>query len=650
MSLQQGAGQLAGSTERQNYADTGPQYDAVLQVSEGEASVTVPGGRFLLQADFSRAGSDLLLTGPDGTQVLVQGYFDTLEPLALTADDGALLPADLVKTLTGSQTPGQYAQADGAIGQTPIGRVTEASGDAVVTRVDGLQESVSLGAPVFQGDVLETGGGAAIAITFVDETVFSLGEDGRMVLDELIYDPSTQEGFSTVSVLDGIFVFVSGEIAANNPDEMLVRTPVATIGVRGTIVGGQSAQEGELNTVVLLPDAQGGSSGAITYQTPAMATDDIDPVVISQAYRAVSVTSVFDSPTQFEISPNDVSVFLAQMVQSLPDTPIVQQIQGTIDGIDAGDLVVADFLASITTSAGVDEAYQFGLGDAVYDPEFSGDFSFTGTLADLFGNGFSDQNSQNTVLSANDEDPISSAPPPKPEPTETVTPDDSFNDEPDIVLALLDPDDPEGGVLDAGLFERDPDEGLFFDDVAPTQFLFNAGGTGTPPPFGQGGKGGVVFGTPDDDTLFGTAGAEEFIPQTGVDVLTGLGGSDRFVIQSVGEGTVLADGVVGGSAFNTITDFGADDTIVLDSINFGFAEFEGGLPVGSFAVVADYDGTNSGIGAGQPHVVFDLNANTVYADTDSGTNGYTALFNVQPGATVGAENISIEAVADIGLA
>ena len=48
-------------------------------------------------------------------------------------------------------------------------------------------------------------------------------------------------------------VFVSGEIAANNPDEMLVRTPVATIGVRGTKVGGMAAQEGELNSVVLFP-------------------------------------------------------------------------------------------------------------------------------------------------------------------------------------------------------------------------------------------------------------------------------------------------------------------------------------------------------------------------------------------------------------
>ena len=42
-----------------------------------------------------------------------------------------------------------------------------------------------------------------------------------MVLDELIFDPTSLEGSSSFSVIQGVYVFVSGEIAANNPDKMM---------------------------------------------------------------------------------------------------------------------------------------------------------------------------------------------------------------------------------------------------------------------------------------------------------------------------------------------------------------------------------------------------------------------------------------------
>ena len=348
MSLDHGSTRDGAPTGTESDPASSRQYDLVLQASTTDGSaIVVPGGKFLLQADFVRLGPDLLLVGSDGTQVLIQGYFEAAEPAALMTEGGALLPPDLVATLTRSETPGQYAQAGEGVASQPIGLVTEATGEITVTRVDGSREVLTIDSEVFQGDVLETGGGAALAITFIDETVFSLGEDARMVLDELIFDPSTGEGFSTVSVLEGVFVFVSGEIAANNPDEMAVRTPVATIGVRGTNVGGNGAAEGELNSVVLLP-----GGGAITYQTPSMALDGIDPIVITEAYGAASVSSVFDSPTQFEMSPDDVASFLAQLTQTLPDTQILQQIQTTIQ---AAALAAQETADSQTTATGADD-------------------------------------------------------------------------------------------------------------------------------------------------------------------------------------------------------------------------------------------------------------------------------------------------------
>ena len=261
--------------------------------AQGSAEIIVPGGDMLLHADFTRVGADLLITAPDGTQFVIVEYFSATTQADLITEGGAMLPFDLVSALAGPASPGQYAQSEDGIEQVPIGRVGESVGEVTATRVDGTTVTLGKDSSVFQGDILETGAGAAIAVVFIDETEFSLGEEGRMVLDELIFDPTSLEGSSSFSLVQGVFVFVSGEIAANNPDEMIVRTPVATLGIRGTKVGGRAAAEGEVNTVTMMPEGegQGEVTGSITVSTQTSS------VVLDTAYQTTAVSSVFDSPS-----------------------------------------------------------------------------------------------------------------------------------------------------------------------------------------------------------------------------------------------------------------------------------------------------------------------------------------------------------------
>ena len=79
-----------------------------------------------------------------------------------------------------------------------------------------------------------------------------------MVLDELIYDPSTGNGSMAVDMVEGAFSFISGEIAKTGEDAMTIKTPVATIGIRGTTVAGKAALEGNENSFTLLQDTDGG--------------------------------------------------------------------------------------------------------------------------------------------------------------------------------------------------------------------------------------------------------------------------------------------------------------------------------------------------------------------------------------------------------
>jgi hypothetical protein len=240
----------------------------VLDAVPGEALV-VPGGAWLLRATFVHEGADLRLVGEDGTEVVVRDYFSLDTPPDLRTEGGSQISADLAMRLAGPQAPGQFAQVfgDGSFGETafdvaqavsePIGQVETASGSITAVRVDGTQVTLGEGDTLFQGDVIETGAGAALGIVFVDDTTFAMGSDGRAVMDEFVFNADTGDGSFSMSLVQGAFTFVSGQIAKSGPDAMLVRTPVATIGVRGTHPIFGAAAEGEENTYSLLPTPNG---------------------------------------------------------------------------------------------------------------------------------------------------------------------------------------------------------------------------------------------------------------------------------------------------------------------------------------------------------------------------------------------------------
>ena len=188
--------------------------------------------------------------------------------------------------------PGEYAQdaeADGQASLQPIGTVETIQGTVRVVRVDGTTVTLEEGDQLFQGDVIATDSGSAINLVFVDGTEFAMDEDGRMVLDELIYDPATGDGSSVFSVIEGGFSFVSGEIANSGPDAMVIQTTVATVGIRGTQVALKAAAAGGELVVVLLEEE--GETGEI------IVFNDQGSAVLNLANQVTVVTSATIAPS-----------------------------------------------------------------------------------------------------------------------------------------------------------------------------------------------------------------------------------------------------------------------------------------------------------------------------------------------------------------
>jgi len=220
-------------------------------------TVMLPSGQFASDAQYTKHGGDLHLTGPDGTTVIVRDYYLAEPAPDLTTPEGGRVTAELVNSFTPPEAAGQYAQAEpvqfaAAQNAEPVGQATSTVGEVYVVRTNGVREKIGSGDSIYQGDVVETADGGAVNILFIDKTTFALGEDARLAVDELVYDPNTHHGSSTFSILKGMFVFSSGEIAKIDPTDMTVKTTVATIGIRGTKVAGEVKPAGEDSQFTIL--------------------------------------------------------------------------------------------------------------------------------------------------------------------------------------------------------------------------------------------------------------------------------------------------------------------------------------------------------------------------------------------------------------
>jgi len=120
-----------------------------------------------------------------------------------------------------------------ALAQEPIGQLKTASGSVTVTH-GGAAKAAAAGDHVFQTDVVTTGADGAVGITFIDNSMMSLGPDSELSLDQFQFNVTTHEGSFDSFLHKGTMAVTSGQIVQQQPEAMKVRTPTTLLGVRGT--------------------------------------------------------------------------------------------------------------------------------------------------------------------------------------------------------------------------------------------------------------------------------------------------------------------------------------------------------------------------------------------------------------------------------
>jgi hypothetical protein len=141
---------------------------------------------------------------------------------------------------------------------------------------------------------------AKLELTFDDDTKVAITRQSKLVIDDFVYDPNSGTGKLAMNVAMGTVRYASGAIARNNRQNVRLRTPTATIAVRGTDFT-MTVDEIGRSLVILLPTCPEPDEPELCFTGEIEVSTDVGMVILNQAFQATVVASASSNPTKPKI-------------------------------------------------------------------------------------------------------------------------------------------------------------------------------------------------------------------------------------------------------------------------------------------------------------------------------------------------------------
>ena len=171
-----------------------------------------------------------------------------------------------------------------------IGDIILQTGNAVIEQ-DGEDVKAEDDLDIFQYNTVKTGKGK-VAIGFIDDTRVDVTEHSKLIIDEFVYDPNTKKGSLSLKAALGTIRYASGQIAKTSPTEVQIKTPTATIGVRGTDFT-MTVDEIGSSTIILLPSCD---TNGFCFVGEITVESDAGQIIMNTAFQATTVDTISSPP------------------------------------------------------------------------------------------------------------------------------------------------------------------------------------------------------------------------------------------------------------------------------------------------------------------------------------------------------------------
>ena len=124
------------------------------------------------------------------------------------------------------------------------GKVAFIKGEVSLIR-DNRVAPAQAGEALLVGDVIKTGPDGRAKLLFADETVMVIGKSTVFKTESYIYDKKNGKYDAKFKVAEGFFKTITGQIGKVAKEKFALKTKTATMGIRGTIFGGEVAENFE---------------------------------------------------------------------------------------------------------------------------------------------------------------------------------------------------------------------------------------------------------------------------------------------------------------------------------------------------------------------------------------------------------------------
>lgn len=201
--------------------------------------------------------------------------------------------------------------------------------------LDSVVRRLSAGSSVAADERVVTGAASATLLRFLDNTQLNVGAVSTVVLDKFVFNPNGGAKDAAINVSKGAMRFITGN---SNPNNFVITTQVATIGIRGTDI------------LVICDPAKG----------CALVVDKGVIGICPKRNNVVPARTERRCPGYFELNTTSNFAFInLDGTTAGPETISKSVVQGAQNAIAAGNIVN---IAGLTLPAGVQFAGLPGLG------------------------------------------------------------------------------------------------------------------------------------------------------------------------------------------------------------------------------------------------------------------------------------------------
>ena len=214
---------------------------------------------------------------------------------------------------------------------------------------DNLNRRMREGETLIQNQRVRTGVDSAAQLVFVDDTKLVIGARSEVTLDEFIYQPDTNLAKGSLELVRGLMRFTGATARV----DLTVKTPTATIGIRGTVFDVQASSrrtevavhEGTVQVTSSFGTAvvNAGEVLTVTAGGAPNRSDSVSPGIqaaVTYMFALLAPKGVSDEETRHTQSQDEESAARSELARAPSTTD--DEFSHAIRGKDLEDLIYVD--------------------------------------------------------------------------------------------------------------------------------------------------------------------------------------------------------------------------------------------------------------------------------------------------------------------